>query len=130
MIGKQFSKRLSTGDVVLLYGELGAGKTTFVQGLSKGFGIKGRIISPTFVLQRIHDIDNEKIKRLNHIDLYRIDEPVKSDSLGLSDLFADDEAVTIIEWAERLKDFVPKKGYKIKINYINEKQREIVIDKL
>ena len=128
-IGIEFVNNLNPGDVLLLYGDLGAGKTTFVQGIAEGLGIKERIISPTFVLQRNHDVKFRGINKLNHIDLYRIDEPQKSDSLGLSDLFNEDKSITVIEWAERLEDFEPKKGYKIKINYVDDDKREIEIKK-
>lgn len=129
-LGIDFAKKLTAEDTVLLYGELGAGKTTFVQGVAQGFGIKDRIISPTFVLQRIHEVNNEKIKRMNHIDLYRIDKPTKSDSLGLTDLFEDEESITLIEWAERLKEFKPRKGYIIKINYLGDEKRQIDISNI
>lgn len=129
-LGIDFAKKLTAEDTVLLYGELGAGKTTFVQGVAQGFGIKDRIISPTFVLQRIHEVNNEKIKRMNHIDLYRIDKPTKSDSLGLTDLFEDEESITLIEWAERLKEFKPRKGYIIKIKYLGDEERQIDISNI
>lgn len=130
IMGKKFSTSLKAGDVLLLYGELGAGKTTFVQGIAEGLGIKERIISPTFILQRIHDVSYREIKSLNHIDLYRLDKPTKTDSLGLVDLYEDDESVTIIEWAERLDDFYPLKGYKIYFKYIDDNKRDIKINKI
>lgn len=129
-IGNDFAQKLNPTDVVLLYGDLGAGKTTFVQGLAEGLGIKDRILSPTFVLQRIHDVPNNKFGNLNHLDLYRIEEPTEIENLGLFEMIEDESAVTIIEWADRLKDFTPKQGYRIYFNYLSNDQREISINKL
>ena len=130
ILGVELAEKLTVKDTILLYGELGAGKTTFTQGLAVGLGIKDRIISPTFVLQRIHEVEGREIKRMNHVDLYRIETPTVSDFLGLTDLFDDEESITIIEWAERLKEFQPKKGYLIKIKYLDENKREIDITKI
>lgn len=129
-IGLNFAKKLKPGDVLLLFGDLGAGKTTFTQGLAEGFGIKDRILSPTFVLQRMHEIKKGKIKMLNHIDLYRIEEPTQIENIGLMEIFEDKQSVTVVEWADRLKDFSPKKGYKIKFIYKGEREREISIEKI
>ena len=128
--GIEFSKKLKPGDTLLLFGDLGSGKTTFTQGLAKGLGIKDRILSPTFVLQRIHDIPDSKIKYFNHIDLYRIEKPLEIKSLGLSEVFEDKETISVIEWAERLKDFSLKKGYKLYFKYLDTDAREIKIEKI
>ncbi len=127
-LGEELGKNILPGEVVLLFGELGAGKTTFVQGFAKGIGISDRILSPTFVLHRIHRPKNSKIEIVNHIDLYRLEEPTEIDSLGLSELFDEQNSVTLIEWADRLKNFKIKKGYEIKFAYINDDEREIVIN--
>jgi tRNA threonylcarbamoyladenosine biosynthesis protein TsaE len=129
-MGSELASKLNSGDSVLLYGDLGAGKTTFVQGLAAGLGIKDRILSPTFVLHRVHEVKDQDFKTLNHIDLYRIDEPTKIESLGLSELFEDEGSVTLVEWADRIKDFTPNKGYKILLKYLSNNQREIEIEKL
>ena len=128
--GFEFAGKLKGGDVLLLYGDLGAGKTTFVQGLAKGLGIKDRILSPTFVLQRIHDVSKGNIKQLNHIDLYRIEEATGIENLGLAEMFDDKSCITVIEWADRLKDFSPKKGYRIKFAYKGGDNREINLEKI
>ena len=129
-LGIEFADKLNGADVVLLYGDLGAGKTTFVQGLAEGLGIKDRILSPTFVLQRIHDVPDHNFDSLNHIDLYRLEEPTEIDSLGLLEMFEDERSITIIEWADRLKNFTPKKGYKIHFKYLSDVEREIEIENL
>lgn len=129
-LGSEFATRLKPGDVLLLFGNLGAGKTTFVQGLAKGLGIKDRILSPTFVLQRSHAVSFGNIKNLNHIDLYRIEKSTEIESLGLTEVVEEENSVTIIEWADRLTDFKPKAGYKIRFEYLDENRREIKIIEL
>ncbi len=129
-LGEEFSKNLNGGDVVLLSGDLGAGKTTFVQGIAKGLKIKDKILSPTFVLVRSHTIESEKFDTLNHVDLYRIDKPSELDKLGISEFISTEASVTIIEWAEKLVNFIPKKGYRIKFVYLGDSKREIEIEKI
>ncbi len=128
-LGEEFALRLHPGDVVLLYGDLGAGKTTFVQALAMGLGIHDRILSPTFVLERSYAVANSKIKNLNHIDLYRIENKGKLENLGLSEVMTESESVSVIEWADRLDNFELKKGYKVYISYLGDNEREINIEK-
>lgn len=129
-IGEDFANKIENGMVILLYGDLGAGKTTFVQGFAKGLGIKDRILSPTFVLQRMHDVDSKEIKRLNHMDLYRIENPMEIENLGIEELFDDPQSLTIIEWADRLLNFKPKKGFKITFKEFGDMEREINFEKI
>lgn len=128
-VGKELAQDLASGDVLMFYGNLGAGKTTFIQGLAEGMGIKDRILSPTFVLQRSHDVKLNDIRLLHHIDLYRIEGRSQIDSLGLGETLQDPQAVIIIEWAEKLENFKPERGYKIIINYVTDSKREIKIEK-
>lgn len=129
-LGQKFGKSLRERDIVLLYGDLGAGKTTFVQGLAKGFNITDRILSPTFVLHRAHRVPDSDIKTLNHIDLYRIEKSNDIVSLGLDEIINEKESVTIIEWADKLSDFKPTKGYKIWFENIGEEKRKIRVEKI
>jgi len=129
-LGKDFSENLNPGDVVLMYGELGAGKTTFAQGLASGFEITDRILSPTFVLHRRHDVNTRNIKVFNHIDLYRIDIPEDIKKLGFQELVEDPNAVTIIEWADRVNFFKIENGYKIFFKILNNDNHEIKIQKI
>ncbi len=129
-LGTRFAKSLKAGDVLLLFGDLGAGKTTFVQGLAKGLGIKERILSPTFVLQRIHNAKKSGIKTFNHVDLYRLEGKQAIETLGLSETMNDPEGVVAIEWADRLSDFKPDKGYELRFDYLDEAKRKITINKV
>ena len=88
--------RLVAGDLLLLVGELGAGKTTFVRGLARGLGIRGDVMSPTFQLVRIYPGE----RPLAHVDLYRIERTGELEELGLVDLF--EECVVVVEWGDRL----------------------------
>lgn len=99
------------GNIFALTGELGAGKTVFVQGFAEGLGIKEKIISPTFVLIRQHKIPKTK-KVLYHIDLYRLETIT---DLGLKDILSDQNNIILIEWADKAEDLLPKNTVKINI---------------
>ncbi len=105
------------GGIIALSGDLGTGKTTFVQGFAKGLGIKDKIISPTFVLIR-------QYKNLYHIDLYRIN---TFDHLGLEEILSDKNNIVLIEWAEKLR-YLPQKTKKISIEKLEDNKRLITID--
>lgn len=120
-------KRLKGGEIFCLYGELGSGKTTFVKGLSLGLGLKERIISPTFILLRSYSPTRSRISRLHHIDLYRIHGPEDTEALGLEELLSEKNSVIVIEWAEKIKDLLPKRRIDIYFEYIDENKRLINI---
>ena len=96
-LGAQVAQLAQPGDVLLLAGDLGAGKTTFTQGFGRALGIAERITSPTFTLVRSYE--GERL-RLHHADLYRIDDGSEILDLGLPEL-VDDDAVLLVEWGER-----------------------------
>ena len=95
--GRRLGERLRAGDVVLLTGELGAGKTTFVRGVAQGTGSSAPVASPTFQLVRIYP----GRVQLAHIDLYRIESPGELADLGLEELA--DQGAVVIEWGDRLE---------------------------
>ncbi len=110
-------------------GELGAGKTTFVQGLAEGLGITNRIISPTFIIMRTYAIANlssdQQVTNFYHVDLYRLSSENDIDGIGLPEILQDQHAVTVIEWPERMGSRLPKKRWEIVIENIGEDARQI-----
>ncbi len=97
-----FSRILETGDVLLFTGEIGTGKTTFIQALARDLGIRERVTSPTFVIHTIRD--SGRIP-LSHVDLYRLNNDDEVECIGFEEYY--DTAVTVIEWADRYSRFEP-----------------------
>src|SRR3989344_3030784 len=129
-IAEEFARTLKGGEVLCLYGDLGYGKTTFIQGLAKGLGIEGRIISPTFIIMRSYKITlNSQISILNffHVDLYRINHENEIVDLGIPDMINKPENIAAIEWSQNLGKLLPEKRIDIKIEYIDENKRKITI---
>lgn len=126
--GKEVADSLKGGEVLALTGGLGSGKTTFVQGLAEGLGIEGRIISPTFILLKKYKAGE---KNLYHIDLYRLDENLESEvrNLGAYDIFGKKENILVIEWAEKIKNFIPSNATWISFENLGEDQRKITLNK-
>jgi tRNA threonylcarbamoyladenosine biosynthesis protein TsaE len=119
--GERLAASLHPGDVVLLYGDLGAGKTAFVRGLARGLGAPAEdVSSPTFtIVQEYHGRAT-----LYHVDLYRI-EPAEVDDLGLDELVCGD-GIVAIEWAERWKGR-PDDVTEVRIEYVGEDGRVVRI---
>jgi tRNA threonylcarbamoyladenosine biosynthesis protein TsaE len=103
---------------------LGSGKTTFVQGLAKGLGIKDKILSPTFVLMKNYKIPSTN-KQFYHIDCYRIKQAQDLSALGLEKLFLNPQNIIAIEWAERIKKILPEDTIVLNFKFKNQEQREI-----
>ena len=121
--GERLAQSLTAGDVVLLYGDLGAGKTAFVRGLARGLGAAAdEVSSPTFAL--IQEYSGRA--RLYHVDLYRLDSS-EADDLGLDDLVCGD-GVVAIEWAERWKGR-PDDAIEVTIEHVSEERRRIRVSK-
>lgn len=115
--------------VLALSGELGAGKTTFVQGFCRALGIKDRITSPTFVLMKIYKLAKKKLKfeHLVHIDCYRIERADELMHLGLDNILADSDAIVLIEWANRIKSALPDDAIVLEMRH-GEKPSERTIE--
>jgi len=114
---KNFAQKLKGGEIIGLIGDLGAGKTIFVKGLAKGFGVKNTVTSPTFVIMKIYDINNQKskIKNLAHIDAYRLKSELDIIAIGADEYFERKDTVTVIEWPENIKKCLPKKTIYVNI---------------
>jgi len=121
-LGRKIGAFLLPNDVIALTGQLGAGKTTLIQGIAEGLGVKDYVTSPTFI------IINEYQGRLPlyHIDLYRLDEGLEIADLGIEEYF-NKGGVCVIEWAERLGPIAPRNQNKINIELLDENSRKINI---
>jgi tRNA threonylcarbamoyl adenosine modification protein YjeE len=104
-LGGRIAALLEPGDVVLLHGDLGAGKTTLTQGIGAALGMSQLAQSPTFSLVVDTPLPNGAV--LRHIDLYRLDDPSELDALGFDELTSDPDAITLIEWPERAVEMLP-----------------------
>jgi|SRR4051812_12192778 tRNA threonylcarbamoyladenosine biosynthesis protein TsaE len=128
---QQIAKDLATqfrnqGGIIALIGDLGAGKTTFTQGFAEGLGITDKIISPTFVLMRQHQLPNSECW-LFHLDLYRLEGNISISQLGLDEIFSEEKNIILIEWAEKVLDQLPQKTIKINFQKISETERKISV---
>lgn len=129
--GEKFADSLKGGGIIALIGDLGNGKTTFVQGLAWGLGIKDRIISPTFIFRRDYEVKSKKkkVKRLCHIDLYRIEEGIEKEfrNLGVEEFFGSQDTIVVIEWAEKIKSLLPKSTIWISFENKGGDERKIIV---
>lgn len=116
--------------VLALYGELGAGKTTFVKKLAEAVGIKDEIRSPTFLIVREFDIGppGGGLERLIHIDAYRIDSSQELIDLGLEKILQDPKNLVVIEWAERAEELLPPSATRIRFEIIGEHERKLFVN--
>lgn len=124
--GRRLADWLQAGDVVLLHGDLGAGKTTLAQGVAAGLGIEGQVSSPSFVLINEYDIATDRIPgRLFHVDLYRLRDQSDLESIGYAEIISPIESVTLVEWPERAQDLLPDDYLLIEITFGGSDQRNM-----
>ena len=121
-LGSKLGELVKPGDVILLLGALGAGKTCFVQGLARGLGIEENISSPSFVLLR----EYKGRLPLYHIDLYRLEQLPEIADLGLDDYFYGD-GVSVIEWANRAKELLPTEHLLLEFIIVSARQRRLML---
>ena len=115
---ESYAKTLRGGDVVLLNGDMGAGKTVFTKGVAKGLGIEEEVTSPTYAYMNDYD------GRLFHYDCYRIESVEQAERLGLGDYF-DMGGICIVEWAQNIAPLLPRVVKCVTIKKISENEREI-----
>jgi tRNA threonylcarbamoyladenosine biosynthesis protein TsaE len=121
--GVRLGRRLGPGDVVALSGDLGAGKTCFIQGLAEGLGVAGPVTSPTFIMIAEH----AGRVALYHVDLYRTGSLAEIRALGLEELL-DGAGVTVIEWAEKADALLPERTIRVRIEGAGDEPRVIELE--
>lgn len=127
--GFSLAKKLKPGDVLALIGDLGAGKTTFVQGLAKGLGLKNKVTSPTFVQLKIYPLKKRRVKYLYHFDFYRLESLSSLEGRGLKEYLKNKESIVVIEWADKIKKLLPLKTIFLVFSFKNQKERTITLNK-
>ncbi len=113
--------------VLALRGELGGGKTTFLQGFAKGLGIRQKILSPTFVILKKFKIKHTNFKLFFHIDCYRIKKPKEILDLGFKEIVSDFKNIVVVEWAKRIEKILPPNTIFIDFEFHNKNKRKIII---
>ena len=121
-LGARVASTLAPGDIVALEGDLGAGKTHLVKGIARGLGEDpAAVTSPTFILVQEYATDPP----LRHLDLYRIERDAELDGIGLDEMLADAEAITVIEWPERAGGRVPPEAIRLRLSHEGGDRRRI-----
>ena len=118
----ELAPRTEAATVVTLSGELGAGKTTFVQGIARALGVAEPITSPTFVIEKIYSLEGQKWKRLIHIDAYRLADARELAALGWQEIVADPENLVCIEWPEHVAALIPADAARLHLDIEGEKR--------
>jgi len=132
-IGQSFAKdilklHLAKRAVVFgLRGDLGGGKTTFLQGFARGLGIKEKILSPTFIVMRRLEINNPHFNNFYHLDCYRIKRLKEISDLGLKEIMSDAKNIVAIEWAGIIKKILPKDCVMLEFEFMGKNKRKITM---
>jgi tRNA threonylcarbamoyladenosine biosynthesis protein TsaE len=131
-LGVQFARRVShthphahTAQVIALSGDLGTGKTVFAQGFLKELGVRGRVTSPTFLIFRPYDISHRYYTCVYHSDLYRIESYRELTPLQFSDILHDPTAIVVVEWAEKIKNHIPRSARWIRFSHKSDTERVV-----
>ena len=110
-------------------GELGAGKTTFIKSFTRSMGVRRKITSPTFLILRRFKINNKFFDNIFHIDAYRIKEKKELSAIGIGKILKDPSNIVLVEWADRIKNVLPKTTIWVKFKYGEERdERTITIN--
>lgn len=130
-IGEDFAKEAlklpdkNGATLLALHGNLGAGKTTFIQGFAKGLGIKTKVLSPTFVIMKKFKVNKKRFKTFYHFDCYRL-KGGEILELGFKEIISDPKNIIAVEWPEKIKKFLPKDTLKMEFKFIDLDKRKII----
>lgn len=144
-LGADTARAARPGSVIALKGDLGAGKTTFVQGFLEALGAEGPYVSPTFVIMKEYDlpetlpVDGGKraglaapsatdIRRVYHMDAYRIDDPEEIARLGFEEWIADPQGIVLVEWPEKIESLLPADTDTVSLRWVSDTEREVSIE--
>lgn len=119
-----FAKQIRPGTIILLCGDLGAGKTAFTRGFARGLGITEPVSSPTFTIVQEYPWGSGKM--LYHMDLYRIPDSDAALAFGIDDFLFDRNAISLIEWPERASDLYPPDALRIEISHTDNENTRII----
>ncbi|MFA5086996.1 MAG: tRNA (adenosine(37)-N6)-threonylcarbamoyltransferase complex ATPase subunit type 1 TsaE [Candidatus Paceibacterota bacterium] len=129
-LGENLAEKAKPGRIARIFclrGDLGAGKTTFLQGFGRGLKIKERIQSPTFIIMSRTPLKGQAFKDFFHFDCYRLDSPQEIIKLGFEEIISNPENIIAIEWPEKIEKFLPPKTTEIIFKILEENQRKITI---
>lgn len=121
-LGEMLGTWLLPGDVVLLHGDLGAGKTTLTKGIARAMGVQDTVSSPSFALVNEYALP---LQRLYHLDLYRLSDPADLESIGFAELTSTEDGIAIVEWPERAGAMLPDRYLLVEIDYAGEGRRSV-----
>ena len=133
LFGEEIAKKVlknrqnKKAQILALCGDLGAGKTTFLQGFAKGLGIKERVLSPTFVIFKKFKIQDSFFNLFYHVDCYRLKDSKDLLGLGFEEFSSNSKNIIAIEWAEIIEDILPENKISIHFEFKDEKRRIITI---
>ena len=122
-IGARLGTALQTGDVICLQGDLGAGKTTFVQGVAQGWGSRDAVSSPTFIIVNVYR--NDEQNQLFHLDAYRLESTLEAEELDLQSMQA--QGALLVEWPERMERLIPRDHLWIKLEHKDQEERQMKV---
>lgn len=114
--------------VLALEGDLGGGKTTFLQGFARGLGIKKKIVSPTFVIMKRFPFHSSGFSDFYHFDCYRIQRQKEIADIGFKKIISDPRHIVAIEWADRIRKTLPKEALSLRFSFVDRNKRRIIFE--
>ena len=127
-IAKNIAKNAKVNDIYCLKGDLGVGKTVIAKAIGNFFNVNDNISSPTFTILKSYDLNNKRIKKIHHFDLYRIKNLQELENIGFSDYLYDEDSIVLIEWPEVAHDLLPNHYKTITIKKVMNDNSELVED--